>query len=123
MKLGENSSDNKSTHPMTGASEAASGDPNNFGGNNGNNPRDENVDVNKVNHIFGKPEHNLDGIVRHFGSREAAYAAVRNATESTVRARGITGLFETTVDVAGAQVTVRGKVVNGAVKIGTAFIP
>jgi hypothetical protein len=36
-------------------------------------------------------------------------------------AKGITGVFEEAISVGGTSVTVRGAVVNGVVKIGTAF--
>lgn len=35
----------------------------------------------------------------------------------------LSGVFETVVEAEGAQVTVRGRVVDGVVKIGTFFIP
>lgn len=47
-------------------------------------PEDEqlpNVDPNKLHHIFGKPQHDLDDLVTEFGSREAAFEAIRNATQ------------------------------------------
>jgi hypothetical protein len=47
--------------------------------------------------------------------------ALQQATEAAVQQQGLTGVFETTVQVAGETVTVRGNVVNGVVKIGTAF--
>src|SRR5690606_15754697 len=31
------------------------------------------VDPNKLNHIFGKAEHGLEGVVKQYGSQEAAY--------------------------------------------------
>jgi hypothetical protein len=81
------------------------------------------VDVNKLHHLFGRESHNLERVVSEFGSREAAYASLKSATEAAVKANGITGTFKVVVQVGGSQVTVRGNVVDGAVKIGTAFIP
>ncbi len=79
------------------------------------------ADANKLNHIFGNAQHGLDGVVNSLGSQQAAMNALQQATEVAVQQQGLTGVFETTVQVAGETVTVRGNVVNGVVKIGTAF--
>lgn len=81
------------------------------------------VDVNKLHHLFGRESHNLAQVVTEFGSREAAYASLKTATEAAVKAKGITGTFKMVVQVGGSQVTVRGNVVDGVLKIGTAYIP
>jgi len=57
------------------------------------------------------------------GSEEAAFQAIQQATEAAVQRQGLTGVFETAVEVAGETITVRGNVVGEAVKIGTAFKP
>ena len=75
----------------------------------------------KLEHIFGNAEHNLESLVSEFGSREAAGNAIQQATEAAVRQQGLTGVFETSVKVGSQSITVRGAVVDGAVKIGTAF--
>jgi hypothetical protein len=72
-------------------------------------------------------QHLLDGarlgeVVDQLGSEEAAFGAIKAATETAVSAQGATGTFEVVVKVAGSQVTVAGKVVDGVVKIGTAFV-
>ena len=79
-----------------------------------------NVDLNKLYHIFGKAQHNLGPLVQEFGSEASAYQAMQQAAEAVVKQKGITGVFEE-VQVGTQQITVRGNVVNGAVKIGTAF--
>ena len=80
--------------------------------------------ANRLNHIFGKAQHNLGPLLQQFsGSQEAAFDALKTATEVAVNAKSLTGVFETVVQVGGLQVTVRGAVVSGAIKIGTAFIP
>lgn len=79
------------------------------------------ADANKLNHIFGKAAHNLDGLVSEFGSQEAAYNALQKATQEVVSQKGLTGVFETSVTVGSQTVTVRGAVVDGVAKIGTAF--
>ena len=65
--------------------------------------------------------HNLTDLVVKFGSQEAAFKAIQQATEAAVQQQGLTGVFQTTVRVAGETVTVRGNVIGGVVKIGTAF--
>jgi hypothetical protein len=79
--------------------------------------------LNKIHHIFGDPGHNLADLVRQYGSPAAAYAALEKATASAVAAQGITGTFYNgiSVSVGGTTVTVRGAVVDGVLKIGTAF--
>ncbi len=81
------------------------------------------IDPNKFNHIFGQAEHNLGGVVQLFGSQEKAFEAIKLATENSVRAQKLSGVFETVVKVGDAQITVRGAVVEGETRIGTAFIP
>jgi RHS repeat-associated protein len=82
-------------------------------------------DPNKPHHIFDKPGRQLDDLVNAFGSQTATYNAVfnefsriaRNYTNAELNA-GIQ------VIVNGITVTVRGNVLeNGAVKLGTFFIP
>jgi len=79
------------------------------------------VDANKLWHIFGKPGHNLGALVETYGSQQAAYNALLQATERTVASKGLTGVFKTTVQVGSDTITVTGKVVNGVVEIGTAY--
>jgi RHS repeat-associated protein len=78
---------------------------------------------NKLNHIFGQARHKLDDLVKEFGSQENAMDALQQAAEDAVKSKGLKGVFEETVKVGTQQVTVRGNVVDGAVKIGTAFRP
>ena len=81
------------------------------------------VDANKLNHIFGKAGHNLDNLVTQLGSRGAVFSGVQTATQAAVRSGGLSGVFETTVSVAGQNVLVRGNVIDGIARIGTFFIP
>ncbi len=78
---------------------------------------------NKLNHIFGNASHNLESLAQQLGSQENAFGAIQSAAQEAVNTGGLTGVLETVVDVGGTQVTVRGAFVDGAVKIGTAFIP
>jgi len=53
-----------------------------------------------------------------------AYIALEKVTQQYVNSNKITGTFkDIIVNVNGVDVTVRGTVINGQVKIGTAFIP
>ncbi len=79
--------------------------------------------LNKLHHIFGKEAHNLGSLIQRFGSQGATFQAVRSATQAAVKSQGLTGVFETTVNVSGQHVVVRGKVIEGVARIGTFFIP
>jgi hypothetical protein len=78
--------------------------------------------ANKLHHIFGRVEHNLEPLVVQFGSEEAAFGAVETATKAAVRQQGLTGVFKTTVTVNGHNVVVRGNVIDGVPRIGTFFM-
>ena len=80
------------------------------------------VNANKLHHIFGKAAHGLADLVSKIGSEEAAFKALQQAAEVAAQAQGLKGVFEIIVKVAGENVVVRGNVVNGIVKIGTAFL-
>ena len=73
----------------------------------------------KLGHIF-VPTHNLDPLVQQLGSREAVVeqmlGGVKGLTPSS-------GTFEIPVTIGGQTVVVRGAVVDGVVKLGTAFTP
>jgi hypothetical protein len=79
------------------------------------------ANANKLYHIFGNAAHDLAGLLSKFSSEEEAFNAIQRATEAVVKEQGITGIFEKTVQVAGETITVRGNVIEGVVKIGTAF--
>jgi hypothetical protein len=73
----------------------------------------------KLDHIF-VDKHNLGPLVEQFGSREAVTQQMLNGV------RGLTpasGTFEIPVTIGGQTVVVRGAVVNGVTKLGTAFTP
>ena len=73
----------------------------------------------RLDHTFA-PKHNLDGVVERTGGREEAIREMLNGLRGNVPHNGT---FETVIEVSGEQVTVRGFVDNGTIKIGTAFIP
>ena len=81
------------------------------------------INPNKVHHIFGDPDHNLDDLVKEFGDESNALEAIRDAAEQAVKKKGITQQFEETIQVGSRQITVRGTVIDGDVRIGTAFRP
>ena len=81
--------------------------------------------ANKAEHLFGEKnlaKHGLEDVLKSFGgNKEQALQAVQKATSEATQ--GTSGSFEKVVQVAGQNVTVRGTVINGAARIGTAFIP
>ncbi|MEN6413985.1 MAG: hemagglutinin repeat-containing protein, partial [Veillonellales bacterium] len=80
--------------------------------------------ANKLNHIFGKTEHNLGNFLSRYGGNQAeAFNVLQNAAQDQIISKGITGVFEEPIVVGEDIITVRGNVVDGVVKIGTAFIP
>jgi hypothetical protein len=81
------------------------------------------VDSNSIHHIFDDPRHGLDGLVSEFGSQESAFEAIAEATRDAVQSQGITGEYKIQVEVEGNMVTVKGRVYNGIVNIGTVYIP
>ena len=76
---------------------------------------------NKVTHVFGKTEHNLDPLVKELGGQEETFRAVLNAANGRLPANGV--FNNTSVNINGYDVIIRGSVVNGIPKIGTMFIP
>jgi hypothetical protein len=80
---------------------------------------DFNTRPERLEHTFHS-KHNLDGVVSRLGGREQAIRAMLDALKGNVPAHGP---FERLVTISGAQVTVRGFVDDGVIKIGTAFIP
>ena len=84
------------------------------------------VDPNKLHHVFDNAGHNLDDFLNGFGGNQpTAFEAVRDATQAVIDAAGQTsGLIDDIiVNVGGTDVTVRGVVIDGVVRIGTFFIP
>lgn len=84
------------------------------------------VDPNKLHHVFDNAGHNLDDFLNGFGgNQETAFEAVKNATQTVIDAAGQTsGLIDDIiVNVGGTNVTVRGVVIDGIVRVGTFFIP
>ncbi|MGE2715194.1 hypothetical protein ACQI4L_14135 [Mycolicibacterium litorale] len=85
--------------------------------------RDPEFDFNtrpeRLDHTFAE-KHKLAGVVERAGGREEAMRQILDGLKGHVPNQGT---FETVVNVTGENVTVRGFVDNGVVKISTAFIP
>ncbi len=81
----------------------------------------EDIDWNKVAQIFDQARHGLGPFLERFGGdRGAAFTALKAATTNAMNGAG-EGVFETTIQILGEEITVRGAVVDGMVKMGTAF--
>jgi RHS repeat-associated protein len=75
------------------------------------------TDPNKINHIFGKAQHNLGAVLSMFGGNTNA---VMTAVVSNLGNLPTSGVFQSTVNFGnGIVVTVTGAVVNGVPMIGT----
>ena len=79
------------------------------------------IDPNKLRHIFDNARHDLGSLLSQFKSKEEAFTAIQQATQAVVQQQKLTGVFETTVQVGGQTITVRGNVIHGVAQIGTAF--
>jgi hypothetical protein len=64
--------------------------------------------------------------VQRYGSREAAGRALQEAVDLAFRAGELAansrGIFETTLDVGGSQVTARGVIYRDEIRVGSAWI-
>ncbi len=87
------------------------------------------IPVNRLNHIFGKKEHALEGLITQFGSQEKAFNAVQNAANQALKngkltpnTRGIlpSGNAGNIINVRGTNVRlIGGRVVNGRIIISS----
>lgn len=73
----------------------------------------------KLDHIFD-PKHNFQPLVQQFGSREAAMEQIVRSIGSPLPQAG---RFEIAQSIGGQTVIIRGAVVDGIPRIGTAFTP
>lgn len=84
-------------------------------------------DPNRRNHIFGEPRHNLAVLIRHYGSEEAASQAIMDAVNAAHESGNLIvdsgGRYRQGLDVGGHSVMVSGRVIDGVVRVGTAWIP
>jgi hypothetical protein len=83
-------------------------------------------DANKFHHIFAKPGHNLSPLVRRYRSRAAAYQAMQDVLEAAFAGGSLVvdnrGGYRQAFNVGGVFVTVKGTIVAGRPRIGTAWI-
>lgn len=87
------------------------------------------IDPNKLHHLFDKPRHLLDDLVRACGGQEAAFLKIQEAANAALRegrlVMGPDGILArktgvNVIEVEGFQVQlIGGRVVNGKVEIGT----
>jgi hypothetical protein len=84
-------------------------------------------DPNDLHHVFGNPRHNLNQFVRQYGSEELAGQEIDGAVDGAFMSGNLilddTGLYNQVFDIGGGFVIVSGCVVNGIVRIGTAWSP
>jgi hypothetical protein len=73
-------------------------------------------------HVIDPEKHNLDNLVQAAGGRSEGMQLIVGSLSDGV---GLpeSGPFEVTRTIQGEVVKIRGAVVNGVPKIGTAFIP
>jgi hypothetical protein len=82
------------------------------------------VNPNKLRHIFGNRRHGLDGVVRAAGSEAAAFSEIEAAAQAALSIGKLSrakGHIEGVVTVRGVTISVRGVVVNGSFRLGTAY--
>ena len=76
-----------------------------------------------IQHIFfDKESHNMGVLLKEFGSADAAMNAIEQLTTKQVLAKGVTGVYEEVVVIAGQNVTVTGRVIDGVVRFSNAWI-
>jgi hypothetical protein len=77
---------------------------------------------NKMVHILDRPEHGVQDLVNAAGGRPEAMRVIVNSLQD---GDGLpaNGVFEVTRTINGQQITIRGAMLNGVPKIGTAFDP
>lgn len=80
---------------------------------------------NKLHHIFGNHRHRLADMVTSAGSEDAAFDAMERGAQAAFSVGGLKeirpGVFEGAVTIYGTEVTVRGVVVGGVFRVGSAW--
>ncbi len=80
-------------------------------------------DPKDISHVFDNPRHGLDDLVKAFGNQNDAYGAIYDEFAKVAGNYTQKQLHEgIEVVVGGFTVTVRGDIVDGIARIGTAFI-
>ncbi|VVM25855.1 hypothetical protein BSPWISOXPB_4881 [uncultured Gammaproteobacteria bacterium] len=57
------------------------------------------TDPNKLKHIFGKPKHNLNNLIKIYGSEQKAFNAIEKATQKVIKHKNISGVFEVNIKI------------------------
>ena len=81
------------------------------------------TDLNKLHHIINDPDHGLDALVTKYASQESAFQAIAEATRDAIQAQGINGQYKMEIRIGDHLITVKGRVSNGIINIGTVYIP
>ena len=81
------------------------------------------ANANKITHVFGKAEHQLQPLVEACGSKGKALQSLisSGAQNFPSTVNGVVQTFPATIN--GVTVSIRGVLVNGEFKLSTAFIP
>ncbi|HEX2084476.1 MAG TPA: RHS repeat-associated core domain-containing protein [Solirubrobacteraceae bacterium] len=79
------------------------------------------TDKNTVHHIFGKQQHNLGPLVRHFGGGETGQIALLREAVLTVPRNTPPGTFVHSRQIGPYTLTTRGRMIDGVPRIGTVF--
>lgn len=80
-------------------------------------------DPKDISHVFDNPRHGLDDLVKAFGNQNDAYGAIYDEFAKVAGNYTQKQLHEgIEVVVGGFTVTVRGDIVDGVARIGTAFV-
>ncbi|HEX2061781.1 MAG TPA: polymorphic toxin type 35 domain-containing protein [Thermoanaerobaculia bacterium] len=76
-----------------------------------------------MNHIFGNRGHKLDGLVRSFGNAEKVVEAVSRAVLSAGKLQtNSNGVFSVVVKIKGHDVEVRGRVIDGVIRVSDFWV-
>ena len=73
--------------------------------------------------MFNNPGHLLDEFVRAHGGQTGAMTAIVKGLLAGDIPTGGDGQFEVQRTIDGVTITIRGRVVDGVPRIGTAFVP
>ena len=80
--------------------------------------------INQAHHIFGESKHNLTSVLKKFGNDPIkATIALNKAAQKYISRNSITGRFTETIKFGGANVTIRGTVIDDVAKVSTAYVP
>lgn len=76
-------------------------------------------DANKLNHIFGKPQHGLDGVTKALGGE----SSVMDAAQASLHGSDMpaSGAFAVTRTIGGQSVVIRGVMIGDVPRIGTMY--